>query len=422
MDFITLRIGMDTTKSSYYLDLLEVVLLGIIVFLIPVHVFLTPIPIATLCFLFLVRPRNYKALRESARTLGFWAMLIPFLLYLIGLSYSDDITTALHNTETALSLLTFPLIATAFRLNGIERKLSILNISLIAGIFAIMIFSIINACGNYMETHNTDVFFYTQLLSSPHHHSYYAMFAVIIITQDILRNRQLHSKGYIAIEIATALIMVVFIGMLSSKITILLLAIYAMYLIVRMVLSKRIPKWLSILVAVLTIASIPAIYSLPMVKYRIVSMLDSLKAQHDGVETVRTRNESTTIRIKCMESAVDVISENWLIGTGEGDVYAELQKKMKLRMGDDYEGTCASHNQFLRSFASFGIMGIASLLLLFFAMFRKAIKMCNGTMIWWCIITFCFFCIEDMFCIINGIIFFCLFTGIMLMGRKTMDN
>ena len=113
MDFITLRIGMDTTKSSYYLDLLEVVLLGIIVFLIPVHVFLTPIPIATLCFLFLVRPRNYKALRESMRTLGFWAMLIPFLLYIIGLAYSDDITTALHNTETALSLLAFPLIATA---------------------------------------------------------------------------------------------------------------------------------------------------------------------------------------------------------------------------------------------------------------------------------------------------------------------
>ncbi|MBO4615018.1 MAG: O-antigen ligase family protein [Bacteroidales bacterium] len=408
---------MTTGKYIYYLDMLEVVLLGIIAFLIPVNVYLTPVLIATLFFLFLVRPRNYKALGESVRTLGFWAMVIPFLLYIIGLIYSDDLNSAYHNTETALSLLVFPFIATAFRLNSIEKKLSILNVSLIAGIFVIMIFSIINAYGNYTETHNTDVFFYTQLLSSPHHHSYYAMFAVILITQDILRNRQQHSKGLVAIEIVTALIMIVFIGMLSSKITILLLAIYAFYLIVRLVLSKRVPKWLSILVAVLTIASIPAFYSLPMVKYRIDSMWDSIKAQHDGVETVRTRNESTTIRIKCMESAAEVISENWLVGTGEGDVYAELQKKMRQRMGDDYEGTCASHNQFLRSFASFGILGIASLLLLFFAMFRKAIKLRNGTMIWWCIITLCFFCIEDMFCIINGIIFFCLFTGIMLLGK-----
>ena len=409
---------MTTGKYVYYLDLLEVVLLGIIAFLIPVNIFLTPIPIATLSFLFFVRPRNYKALQESVHTIGFWAMVIPFLLYLIGLTYSEDLKSALHNTETALSLLAFPFIATAFRLNGIEKKQNILNVSLIAGIFVIMIFSIINAYGNYTETHNTDVFFYTQLLSSPHHHSYYAMFAVILITQDILRNRQQHSKGLVAIEIVTTLIMIVFIGMLSSKITILLLAIYAFYLIVRLVLSKRVPKWLSILVAVLTIASIPAFYSLPMVKYRIDSMWDSIKAKHDGVETVRTRNESTTIRLKCMASAAEVISENWLIGTGQGDVYAEMQKKMRQRMGDDYNGTCSPHNQFLRSFASFGIMGIASLLLLFFAMFRKAIKSRNGTMIWWCIITLCFFCIEDMLSIINGIIFFCLFTGIMLLGER----
>ncbi len=415
---------MTTGKYVYYLDMLEVVLLGIIAFLLPINIFLTPIPIATLCFLFFVRPRNYKALRESAHTLGFWAMIIPFLLYIIGLTYSDDLKSALHNTETALSLLAFPFIATAFRLNGIEKKHSILNVSLIAGIFVIMIFSIINAYGNYTETHNPDVFFYTQLLSSPHHHSYYTMFAVIILTQDILRNRSLHSKAFVALEIVTTLVMIVFIGMLSSKITILLLAIYTIYLIVRLVISKRVPKWLSILVAVLAIASVPAFYSLPMVKYRINRMVDSIKAQHDGVETIYTRNESTTIRIKCMESAAEVVSENWLVGTGQGDVYAEFQKKMRQRMGDDYEGTCASHNQFLRSFASFGILGIASLLLLFFAMFRKAIKQRNGTMVWWCIITFCFFCIEDMFCIINGIIFFCLFTGIMLLGEKqvTMDN
>ena len=147
-------------------------------------------------------------------------------------------------------------------------------------------------------------------------------------------------------------------------------------------------------------------------------MIASVKAQHDGEETAYTRNESTTIRIKCMASAVDVISENWLIGTGQGDVYAGMQKKMKQRIGEYYEGTCSPHNQFLRSFASFGIMGLASMLLLFFAMFRKAIKSRRSDLIWWCIITLCFFCIEDMLCIINGIIFFCLFTGIMLIGEN----
>ena len=409
-----------TGKSSYYLDMLEIVLLCAIAFLIPVYVWYTPIIIAILGFLFLIRPRNYTALKNSAKTLGFWAMIIPFVLYLIGLTYSEDITSALHNTETALSLLAFPFIATSFRQNSIGKKLQLVEISLIAGVFAIMIYSIIQAAMNYAETQDINAFFYTQLIASPHHHSYYVLFSLIILTHSIINSHS--NKLLLALKIIISLILVTFIGMLSSKITIFILATYVLYIVVRLLLSKTVPKWLSIAITLATIASIPAFLSLPMVKYRLDYMMESLQAQHDGEVTPRTRTESTTIRIQCMASSVDVISENWLIGTGQGDVYAEMEKKMKARMGEYYEGTCAPHNQFLRSFASFGIMGIASLLFLFFAMFRKAIKSRNVTMIWWCIITLCFFCIEDMLSIINGIIFFCLFTGIMLLGKGTIDN
>ena len=411
---------METDRLTYYLDILEIALICSVAFLIPVYVWYAPVVIAILGLLFLIRPRNYSALKDSAKTLGFWAMLFPFALYLIGLTYSEDITSALHNTETALSLLAFPFIATSFRQNHIEKKLQLVEISLIAGVFVIMAYSIIKAAMNYAETQDINAFFYTQLIASPHHHSYYVLFSLIIITHSIINSHS--NKLLLALKIIVSLILVAFIGMLSSKITILILIVYALYIIVRLILSKRVPKWLSILVAALTIATAPALYSIPMVKYRIDSMFASIKAQHDGIETSYTRNESTTIRIKCMESAIELISDNWLIGTGQGDVYAEMEKKMKLRMGDNYQGTCSPHNQFLRTFASFGIMGIASLLLLFFAMFRKAIMSRNSAMVWWCIITLCFFCIEDMLSIINGVIFFCLFTGIMMMGKKTIDN
>ena len=409
---------MEIGKSSYYLDIAELVLICLVSLLIPIYIWYTPIIIAILGFLFLMRPRNYAALKESAKTLGFWAMIIPFALYIIGIFYSDDKITALHNTETALSLLAFPFIATAFRENRIQKKLKFVEISLIVGVFAVMIYSILAAKTNYAETHNVDVFFYTSLIKSPHHHSYYVLFALILVTHSLINEYTKKSKLNVALDVAVSIILIGFIGLLSSKITILILAFYIIYIIARMLVSRQIPKWISIVVIVLTLATIPILYSMPMVKFRIDKMIESIHARQDGVETIRTRTESTTIRIKCMGSAVDVISENWLIGTGQGDVYAEMEKKMKLRMGDDYEGTCAPHNQFLRSFASFGIMGLASLLLLFFAMFRKAIKSRNATMIWWCIITLCFFCIEDMLSIINGIIFFCLFTGIMLLGNK----
>ncbi|MBO7652467.1 MAG: O-antigen ligase family protein [Bacteroidales bacterium] len=403
-------------KLSYYLDIIELALICSVAFLIPVYVWSTPIIIAVLGLLFLIRPRNYSALKESAKTLGFWAMLFPFALYLVGLTYSDDIITALHNTETALSLLAFPFIATSFRQNSVKKKLEFVEISLICGVFTIMTFCIIRAAMNYEVSHDVNEFFYTQLLASPHHHSYYVLFSLIIITHSIINSQS--GKLLLSLKIIASLILVVFIGLLSSKITILILLVYTLYFIVRLIFSKRIPKWISILVAALSIASVPAFYSLPMVKYRLDFMIESIKAQHDKVENAYMRNESTTIRIRCIGSALDVISENWLIGTGHGDVYAEMQKKMKKRLGNGYEGTCSPHNQFLRSFASFGIMGLVSLLLLFFVMFRKAIKSRNGTMIWWCIICLCFFCIEDMLSIINGVIFFCLFTGIMLLGNK----
>lgn len=412
---------MATNTVTYYLNRIEMFLLCAVAFLIPVHVDSSPIIIAMLVLLFLIKPGNMKALKESVRTTGFWAMIIPFVLYLIGILYSDDTNTALHNTETALSLMVFPLIATSFRQNDITKKTKLIEISLIAGILTIMTISIAKAAISYAEIQNSDVFFYTQLLSSPHHHSYYALFAVIVLTQVLLCNWDKLSKWAIAANITLALIVIVFIGMLSSKITILLLGVYVIYLIIKLILSKSVPKWLSVILAIATIAAIPAFFSLPMVKYRIDNMMDSIRAHRNGVETVRTRNESTTIRIKCMSSAMEVISENWLYGTGQGDVYAEMQKQMKKRMGEDYEGTCSPHNQFLRSFASFGIIGIASLIFLFIVMFKKAIKSRNGTIIWWCIITLCFFCIEDMLCIINGIIFFCMFTGIMLLGNRNEE-
>ena len=132
---------MATDRLRYYLDILEIALICSVAFLIPVYVWYAPVVIAILGLLFLIRPRNYVALKDSAKTLGFWAMIFPFVLYLIGITYSEDVRSALHNTETALSLFAFPFIATAFRQNHIEKKLQLVEISLIAGVFTIMIFA-----------------------------------------------------------------------------------------------------------------------------------------------------------------------------------------------------------------------------------------------------------------------------------------
>ena len=156
---------MESGKLAYYLDIIELVMLCAIAFLIPVYVWASPIIIAGLVVLFFVRPRNYVALKESIKSVGFWAMTFLFVLYLIGLIYSDDTNTAMKNTETAMSLIAFPLIATAFRQNKIEKKHKFVKTSLIAGALAIMAFCLIRAFINYAETHDSTIFFKLFLIS-----------------------------------------------------------------------------------------------------------------------------------------------------------------------------------------------------------------------------------------------------------------
>lgn len=410
---------MDKRGSAFYLDRLELLLLCTTAFLIPVYVKITPIIIAVLALLFFIRPRNYKALKISAKNIGFWAMLLPFILYIIGLAYSDDISTALKNTESALSLLAFPFIATAFKENEIENKNRYVKMAFVAGVIIIMIFCSIRAIINYKATGDNNYLYYTGLIASPHHHSYYALFAFIMLVLNLFKIDWKNNKLEVAIEITLAALSVAFIGILSSKISLILLAVFVIYILVKMLFSKKIHKAISISALVCIIALGPALYSIPMVKYRFDGMFTSIKAKITGEKNIRTITDSTTLRFKCLESVLELTSQNYLIGTGQGDLAAEMEKQMKKRMGESYSGPSSPHNQFLRSFASFGIAGIASLLLLFGTMLVRSIKQKDKLFIWWTIINIIFFCIEDMFCIINGIIFFSLFTSLFLMEKKS---
>ncbi len=413
---------MKQNSTAYYFDLLEIILLCTISFLIPVYVFYVPIFIVILSVLFFVRKRNYSALKNSTKNTAFWAMLFPFALYLLGLTYSEDISTALKNTETALSLLAFPFIATAFGQNKIENKVKIIKTVFITGVFVVMTFSIIRAGFTYIDTQKSDDFFYSSLINSPHHHSYYVLFSLMIIVEWISKLKWKENKSKVICGIFSAICMIVFIVMLSSKITILLLCGYLLYLTIKMLFSKKIRKIVSIPIFVCFLAVIPIMYFTPMLNYRFEAMITSLKSYKSGEETARTKTESTTIRLKCLKSAIEIIKDNYLFGTGQGDVYAEMEKEVHKYTDENYNGTCAPHNQFLRSFASFGILGIASMLLLFGVMIYKSIKLHNNLMILWTIISIIFFCIEDMFCIINGIVFFSLFTSIFFISKSETQN
>lgn len=388
----------------------------IVAFLIPVHVRTTPILIGILLVFFLIKRQNYSYLKSAVKTIHFWVLIIPFALYLMGLTYSQDIDEALRNTETALSLVIFPFLAVSLEQNRIKHKITLIECSFIAGVFTIMLYSLAVALINYIDNHDPQVFFYSGLISSPHHHSYYVLFAFIIIIHKTLKLSWQKSKKQVIIALLLALITLGFLVVLSSKITLLLVVLYIFAVCIKMAITKRIGKLTSAFMLIFFLLSLPAIYQIPEVRHRFDAMIVSLETTEKNVRA--DKEDSTTIRLKSLETTIKVIKENFWYGTGQGDLDATMRNEMKSLMPADYDRTFAPHNQFLRSFASFGICGLLSLLLLFGTMLAKSIRQRNCLFVIWTVISIAFFCIEDMLCIINGIIFFSFFSSIFLLTNN----
>ncbi|MCF0206724.1 MAG: O-antigen ligase family protein, partial [Bacteroidales bacterium] len=401
-------------NATYYIDWLEIAVLCYVAFFIPFDVYLTPLPIAVLGIFFFGRKRNYAAVWNNMKKLSFWVLILPFVLYLTGIFLSEDKHLALKNTETALSLFAFPFIATSFSLNNAKYKERLVFGSFVTGIIAIMAIRLAKAFARYFETNNINLLFYSDLIDSPHHHSYYVFFAIVVFAFFVANYKKGDSRLLLAASLVCMALMVVFLGFLAAKVTLLTFALFIFYLVVKVVMSKRIPKFVSVPIAVCAILLLPVLYSTPMVKYRVNNMLESLERNKKGDVDKYLKRESTSIRIAAFMSACDLISENFVFGTGQGDVIACMKEKMQERVGEDYSGTCAPHNQFLRSFASFGILGFLFDVLLFVVMFRLSIRSKDKVFLWWTISTLIFFVTEDMLCIINGIVFFSMFTAFFL--------
>jgi len=86
--------------------------------------------------------------------------------------------------------------------------------------------------------------------------------------------------------------------------------------------------------------------------------------------------ESSEVRILVWNSSIDLISKNWLFGTGTGDIKDELLKDYKQKgfLGA-LEKKLNSHNQYLQTFATLGLFGILILIAMILYFIFNTIKL-----------------------------------------------
>lgn len=121
---------------------------------------------------------------------------------------------------------------------------------------------------------------------------------------------------------------------------------------------------------------------------------------------------STFIRLNIYDCSIEAIKNSPIFGYGIGDVENVLQQCYTLKASIFNGRTYNSHNQFLSAWLSAGILGIVSLLALFFYNFKKAFK--SKDLAYTSVLTLFFFMMltENILDRQNGVLLFAFFINL----------
>ena len=326
-----------------------------------------------------------------------------FIITILSALMSDNKIESLFSIEIKLSFLILPYLVFCFRWPiGLLKKCFI---SFVSGCFFACIYLIIRAL-IYKYNNHSEYFFYS-LFSKFLHTAYFSMYLLLAISIIIIYYTKWFNsqKNIIYSSYIFIFTFGICIILCSSKIgilSLLIIAIILFYYKFKTILSL---KNIGVFILSLSLIIITINKLLPNSLDRFNSLTNiSLKHQD------KKSSESTTLRILIWEQSINLIKNNFLLGTGVGDANDELYKKYQSNGIDvAFDEKLNAHNQFLQTFIGIGIFGfillcIISIREIFIAYNKKNILM----FVFFIIISLNFF-VESMLQTSAGVLFFVFF-------------
>jgi O-antigen ligase len=284
---------------------------------------------------------------------------IIYILYLIGLIYTDNFNIGLLDVTTKLSLFILPL---CFFLSKIDFK-KILNKvfkSFIEGCFVSVVIALINSTINYYYSFDTSFFFYGNAALFVHS-SYLAMLLslCLIVLYYFVFEKNIDFKFKPTISIFLLIFFSFFIILLSSKTGLItMLMIHLTAISIWVIKYKAYVKGLSLLM--LLIISFSVTYKFSNLFKQRIDELATIEKSNQEV------NSSTIARKIIWSTAIDIIMNEPLLGYGTGDAKDVLVDEYKNRglifLADKKLNT---HNQFLQTTIAIGVVGGLILITMF---------------------------------------------------------
>lgn len=337
--------------SSVKRDALLLGLIFVFACTIPLSQFIsTRLLIMLLLFSFFVKHDWITVILDS------WNVVLFLLVLLLGLLYSEDITTGLRVLETSFSLFAIPIIFSSLS-DFNEKKMNNVTYFFGAGLIAASTICLLNATLNYLQEGDTSSFFFYSLTNiirlQPVYFAYCLIFAItfgiyLLYYQKSLLNPRL-------------LITIIFYFFLTLMLTggqtafISLLFVFSFFILKILVEERNSIRW-----------TIFGMIGIMIVSMFLISLLE--RGDRDFI-----LNDSWE-RFALWEAAIRAIP-NIVWGVGTGD-YKMVMNQYYLThgLGQFAKENFNSHNQFIQIILANGIPGLLALLFLIFRPLYLAVK------------------------------------------------
>jgi O-antigen ligase len=356
----------------------------------------------------------------------FIAYFFYFLVEAAGIFYATDLFAGWKNFESKLGFLALPVVfCSTPSANRVISGKVLTGFSL--SITAASIYCLVVVISKYFQVHDTNLFFYHDLVSPVAHHAiYFSVFIFISLIFLFLNNdTPAWLKKNKWLRIIWISYYLVFLILLASKMLLLVLIPFVLYISFQQYGKRGLKKQIIGLTVMLTLALIVLFSFDNPIKRRFTDLLstDMTFLSQEKYAPGKYFN-GIELRLLLWRFTYDILTEKkaWIAGVGPADSQPALKEKylgMNMYAGHNREGdegylVFNCHNQFLQTTLQSGLIGLFILLLWCYTIITKALKkndlLLNATIL----VTLIFFFSESVFERQYGMIL-CTFFPLLLM-------
>ena len=391
---------------------LKLIFLQLIAFSIPLAPRIIPVLILILLIIWLYENNFKQKWKDFKGETLFLLQPSLFLLYLLGLLWSNNMNHAVSDIETKLTLLFFPVIIFTIKIR--KEQMQAIKDRFIEGCSLAIVLLFIFSSYNYYIFNDPSIFYYSSFTVHlhPSYFSLYLNFGIILVIDKIINNKL--NIYWTSIYILGGLLFLISIFLSSSRSGMLSL-IFTLGLGTILMISK---KWSFIMLFSFILICASFFYLSKSAKVRFDELIDAFEAK-----TIEKSTTSSSLRLWVWKMAGDIVFKNSLFGVGTGDVKDELIKKYQLEgITGALNNKLNAHNQYFQTAIALGIPGLLILLSCLFLPFLWALKYKNWIFLIFLLLIGFNFLSESILERQAGVIFFAFFSSIFINTKNQNSN